>query len=97
MRKKKNKKEYSKKMATLILVVALFDIQLTYVLAFLGHDIAETLSITLVTEVVAVFGIYCLKAYLGKKAEEKTRLEEQEQEYQHLNGLENIYGHDEDN
>ena len=97
MKKKKTKKEYSKRMATLILAVALFDIQLTYVLAFLGHEIAETLSITLVTEVVAVFGIYCLKAYLGKKAEEKTRREDQEQVYQHLNGLENIYGHDEDN
>lgn len=64
-------------MATIILVVAIYDIQLTYVLAFLGmSDVAETLSITLVTEIVAVFITYCLKAYFGKKAEEDTRLKE---------------------
>lgn len=64
-------------MATIILVVAICDIQLTYVLAFLGmSDVAETLSITLVTEIVAVFITYCLKAYFGKKAEEETRLKE---------------------
>lgn len=39
-------------------------------------DIAETLSITLVTEVVAVYITYCFKAYFGKKNEEETRLKE---------------------
>lgn len=70
-------KEFSKKMATTILVVAIIDIQLTYALAFLGMgDIAETLSITLVTEVIAVYITYCLKAYFGKKNEEEMRLKE---------------------
>ena len=72
------KMTYSKRIATIVLIVALIDIQLTYVLAFLGKEIAETLAITLVTEVVAVFGIYCVKAYLGKRNEEETRLKEKE-------------------
>lgn len=77
MRKKRLKKEYSKKMATVILAVAIIDIQLTYILAFMGMgDTAETLSITLVTEVVAIYVAYCLKAFFGKKAEEETRLKE---------------------
>lgn len=85
MKKKKTKKEYSKRMTTLILIVALVDIQLTYVLAFLGKEIAETLAITLVTEVVAVFGTYSIKAYLGKRNEEKTRLEESQQKFEQFN------------
>lgn len=81
MKKKKvTKAEFSKKVAKWILIMALVDIQLTYVLAFLGKEIAETLAVTLVTEVVAVFGIYCLKAYMGKKREEETRLKEAENE-----------------
>lgn len=77
--RRRRKKEFSKKIATVILAVAIFDVQLTYVLAFLGMgDTAETLSITLVTEIVAVFITYCLKAYFGKKAEEETRLKEGE-------------------
>ena len=83
--KKTNKKEYSKRITTLILIVALIDIQLTYILAFLGKEIAETLAITLVTEVVAVFGTYSIKAYLGKRNEEKTRLEESQQNFEQFN------------
>lgn len=97
-RKRITKKEFSKRMTAIILAVALIDLQLTYVLAFLGRDTVETLAITLVTEIIAVVITYSLKAYFGKKAEEKTRLEEDEQNYRHLNGLEAIdYGPDEDN
>ena len=98
-KKKRTKKEYSKRMTTLILIVALVDIQLTYVLAFLGKEIAETLAITLVTEVVAVFGTYSIKAYLGKRNEEKIRLEESRQNFEQLNsGLTEVdYGLHEDN
>ena len=96
--KKTTKKEYSKRITTLILVVALIDIQLTYVLAFLGKEIAETLAVTLVTEVVAVFGTYCIKAYLGKRNEERIRLEESQQDFEQLNsGLTEVdYGLHED-
>lgn len=98
-KKKRIKKEYSKRMTTLILIVALVDIQLTYVLAFLGKEIAETLAITLVTEVVAVFGTYSIKAYLGKRNEERIRLEESQQNFEQLNsGLTEVdYGLHEDN
>ena len=79
MKKKRcNKAEFSKKIALAILVVALVDIQITYILAFLGKEIAETLAVTLVTEVVAVFGIYCIKAYLGKRNEEANKLKKGE-------------------
>ncbi len=81
-RKIKTKKEFSKKLASAILIVALIDIQLTYVLAFLGlSDIAETLSVALVTEVVGVYGIYCLKAYMGKKNEVESEQKQAEFEY----------------
>lgn len=73
-KRKLKRMEYSKRMTTVILTVALIDIQLTYVLAFMGREIAETLSITLVTEVVAVFGGYLIKAFFGKKEEEKNKL-----------------------
>lgn len=96
--KKITKKEYSKRITTLILVVALVDIQLTYILAFLGKEIAETLAVTLVTEVVAVFGTYCIKAYFGKRNEERIRLEESQQDFEQLNsGLTEVdYGLHED-
>lgn len=88
--KKKTKKEFSKRMATIILSVALVDVQLTYILAFLNKEIAETLSVTLVTEIIAVFGIYCWKAYLGKKGEENTRLKEKEMDHDYINEMEDL-------
>ena len=74
-RKRKSKTEFSKRATTIILGVALLDIQLTYVLAFMGREIAETLSVTLVTEVIAVFLTYSVKAYFGKKNEEANKKE----------------------
>lgn len=77
--KRKTKQTYSKRVTSIILGVALFDIQLTYVLAFLGMtDTAETLSITLVTEVIGVFAVYSVKAYLGKRNEEANKLHKKE-------------------
>ena len=77
-------------MAAIILGVALVDVQLTYILAFLGKEIAETLSITLVTEIIAVFGIYCVKAYLGKKGEEATRIKEKQMDHDYINDMEDL-------
>ena len=78
-RRRKTKQTYSKRVTSIILGVALFDIQLTYVLAFLGMtDTAETLSITLVTEVIGVFAVYSVKAYLGKRNEEENKLKKKE-------------------
>lgn len=54
---------YTKKAVTLILVVALIDLQLTYVLAFMGREyIAETLSSTIAETIVGVMVGYFLKA-----------------------------------
>ena len=70
----KAKMTYSKRVTSIILGVALFDIQMTYVLAFLGMtDTAETLSIALVTEVIGVLITYSVKAYLGKRNEENLK------------------------
>ena len=69
-----NKTTYSKRVTSIILGVALFDIQMTYVLAFLGMtDTAETLSNALVTEVLGVLITYSVKAYLGKRNEENLK------------------------
>ena len=54
---------YTKKAVTLILVVALVDLQLTYVLAFMGREyIAEELSSTIAETIVGVMVGYFLKA-----------------------------------
>lgn len=71
---------FSKVWLERILIVALVDIQLTYVLAFFNKEIAETLSITLVTEVVAVFITYSCKAYFETKAEKEHELKLKELE-----------------
>lgn len=85
-KRRKNKTQFSKRATSIILGVALFDIQLTYVLAFMGYtDIAETLSVALVTEVIAVLGEYIARAHFGKKAEEENKLEEKRLDAQ-MNG-----------
>lgn len=54
---------YTKRAVTLILAVALVDLQLSYILAFLGKDqIAETLSTTVAETIVGVMLGYFLKA-----------------------------------
>ena len=70
-------------MVILILVVALIDLQLSYILAFFGKDqIAESLSSTIAETIIGVMFAYSLKALfetffekreerLNKKLEEK--------------------------
>ncbi len=80
---KKQKVTFSKLAVKWILIVALFDLQLSYLLAFLGREqIAETLSVTVVTEIIAVMLGYFLKSFNETKEEEKVRLIEQKQEIQ---------------
>lgn len=56
-------KTYSKKAVTLILAVCLIDLQLSYLLAFLGKEqIAETLSSQIATVIIGVMIGYFLKA-----------------------------------
>ena len=58
--------------------IAVFDIQLSYALAFIGREqIAETLSITVVTEIIGVMAVYCTKSFSETKESEKIRMQEQ--------------------
>lgn len=54
---------FTKKAVTVILVVALVDLQLSYVLAFLGKEqIAETLSSEIASVIIGVMLGYFMKA-----------------------------------
>lgn len=54
---------FTKRAVTVILAVSLIDLQLSYVLAFLGREqIAETLSTTITETIVGVMLGYFLKA-----------------------------------
>lgn len=65
---------YTKKAVTAILVVSLIDMQLTYVLAFMGKEqIAETLSSNIVTTVVTVMLGYFMKALFETFFEEREK------------------------
>ena len=69
---------YTKKMMTRIINVALFDMQLPFLLAFLGREqIAETLGGIIAAEIVGAFLVYCTKSYFETKEEQRVRLKEQ--------------------
>ena len=73
----RRRRTFTKQAVWGILLVALLDLQLSYLLAFLGREqIAETLSITVVTEIVAVMLGYFLKAYSETKEEKRQALRE---------------------
>lgn len=83
MKKDKNKEENlkkkklttTKKVLYLVLIMSAIDLQLTYILAFIGREeIAESLAITIVTEVIAVFLGYCCKSFFETREEEKNKL-----------------------
>lgn len=69
---KKEKLTLSKKLIITILIVALIDIQIPFILAFLGKpEIAETLAVTIVTEIIATFATYSAKSFLENKEQDK--------------------------
>lgn len=72
------KTTFTKKILSWIIFVALLDLQLPFVLAFLGKEqIAETLGITVVTEIIGVFLVYCAKSFFETRESEKVRLAEE--------------------
>lgn len=77
-------KTYTKKAVTAILVIALIDLQLSYVLAFMGQvQIAESLSSTIATTIVGVMVGYFLKALFEtffEKREERLNKESESAE-----------------
>lgn len=76
-KKKKNiKTTFTKKWLSVILLMAVVDIQLSYVLAFLGMvEIAETLSITIVTEIIGVMLGYFAKSFFETREEKRLEFE----------------------
>ncbi|MCM1089133.1 MAG: hypothetical protein NC419_13335 [Muribaculaceae bacterium] len=77
--KRGNFRTFTKTWVSRLMYIAVFDIQLSYLLAFLGKEqIAETLSITVVTEIIGVMAVYCMKSFFETKESEKTRLKEKE-------------------
>ncbi|WMI80889.1 hypothetical protein [Anaerotignum sp. MB30-C6] len=78
---RRRKITFSKRAVRWLLIIALFDLQLSYLLAFLGREqIAETLSITVVTEIIAVMLGYFMKSFKETREEERVRLDERQQE-----------------
>lgn len=78
MKKKITKRTtFTKKWINTLLVVAVIDLQLPFILAFLGRDeIAESLAIAIVTEIVGVISGYMCKSYFETKQEKKQALDE---------------------
>lgn len=67
-------KTFTKKAVALILVVSLVDLQLSYVLAFMGRDtIAESLSSTIAQTVIGVMLGYFFKALFETFFEEREK------------------------
>ena len=92
-RRRSNKRTFTKQAVRAILIVAIIDIQLSYALAFLGREqIAETLSITVVTEIIAVMLGYFLKAYSETREEKRQALSEKRQEFREKRERENDAG-----
>lgn len=77
MAKKNKKKKYqmSKVLTAFILIVAIVDLQLSYALAFMEKEIAETLSVAIVTEIVAVVLGYFIKSFNETKEAERIKLQ----------------------
>lgn len=74
MRRRKN--TYTKKLVKWILAISMIDLQLSYVLAFLGKtEIAENLSMTVVTAIVGTVVTYCIKSFKETKEAEKLRFD----------------------
>lgn len=65
-------------MVRIIIAVAIIDLQLSYVLAFLGlPETLQEVSGKLITEIIAVVLVYCIKSFFETREEEKTRIEEE--------------------
>lgn len=72
-----SRQTFTKRLVLTIIIFAEIDVQLTYVLAFLNREIAETLGVAIVTEILGVSIGYFAKAYLETKAERHQNLEQQ--------------------
>ena len=77
-RKKRRFRTFTKRAVMVILFVALLDLQLSYLLAFLGREqIAENLSSDITKVVIGTILGYLAKSFFETKEAEKVRLEEE--------------------
>jgi len=80
MRKRGKQKfrTFTKRAVKAILFIALLDLQLSYLLAFLGREqIAENLSSDITKVIIGTILGYLAKSFFETKEEEKVRLEEE--------------------
>ena len=76
-------KTFTKKSVTIIIAVALIDLQLSYVLAFMGKEqIAETLSSTIADTIIGVMLGYFLKALFETFFEEREKRLKRQMKYE---------------
>ena len=74
MKRKRN--TYTKKLVKWILAISMIDLQLSYLLAFLGRtEIAENLSMTVVTAIIGTVITYWIKSFKETKEAEKLRFD----------------------
>lgn len=77
--KRGNFRTFTKKWVGKLMYIALIDLQLSYLLAFLGREqIAEELSRTIVVEIIGVMLGYFCKSYFETRESEKNRIAEGE-------------------
>ena len=78
-RKKRRFRTFTKRAVMVILFVALLDLQLSYLLAFLGREqIAENLSSDITKVIIGTILGYLAKSFFETKEAEKVRLHEEE-------------------
>lgn len=80
--KKRNRQTFTKLAVRWILFFALLDLQLSYILAFLGREeIAEDLSSTVATAIIGVMLGYFLKSFFETREEKKLEFEKEKEEW----------------
>lgn len=66
---------YTKRLVGIVVFVALLDLQLSYVLAFLGKEqIAETLSIQICVTLLGTIMVYVIRAHFDTRASKRNEL-----------------------
>lgn len=74
---------FTKTWVSILLMVAIIDLQLSYFLAYAGRDqIAETLSVAVVTEIIGVAAIYIIRSHFDTKSEKQQDLAERRFQYE---------------
>ncbi len=75
---KRRFRTFTKRAVMVILFMALLDLQLSYLLAFLGREqIAENLSSDITKVIIGTILGYLAKSFFETREEEKVRLEEE--------------------